>query len=327
MSKKVVLVAGILLAAGAAAAISAPSLIDDLADGVGHATQRISQAIGVSDEEAAPAREERRSRRAKQRRGDEERADEAQSAEHEDSGKPAREVRGKGQRGKERLARQDEEDGEWLRRGAKAREALGGAGSRRTGRRGPGGEAPGCAGRSGQTSGSRSAGSTRTATARSTCMSSCSPRPSGLPRAPGILQALRHRRRRQVREEFGRATRDDSPRWTRRCGDATQGGRSKAATWYRLTPDEGSVTATIQPNACSLMRGPWQRSGTGSTQVNTLARASALGRSAPLGALLDARDTAEQSPGGRNIYPCARLSCARRRERRRDTYLIISTLR
>ncbi|MET0194647.1 MAG: EF-hand domain-containing protein [Hyphomicrobiaceae bacterium] len=112
MSKKVVLVAGVLLAAGAAAAISAPSLFDDLADGVGHATQRVSQAIGVSDEEAAPAREQRRSRRAKQRRGDEERADEAQSAEHVDAGKPSREVGGKGQRGNDRLARQEDEDGE-----------------------------------------------------------------------------------------------------------------------------------------------------------------------------------------------------------------------
>ena len=117
MSKKVVLVAGILLAAGAAAAISAPSLrgqrhgslLDDLADGVGRATQHVSQAIGVSDEEAAPTREERRSRRAKQRRGEEERVDDTQAAEHEDSSKPPREARGKGLRGKERVARQDED--------------------------------------------------------------------------------------------------------------------------------------------------------------------------------------------------------------------------
>jgi hypothetical protein len=111
MGKKVVLVAGILLAAGAAAAISAPSLLDELADGVGHATQRVSQAIGVSDE-AAPSREERRSRRAKQRRGDEERGDEAQSAGNEDAGNPAHETRGKGQRRKDRQARLDEEAGE-----------------------------------------------------------------------------------------------------------------------------------------------------------------------------------------------------------------------
>jgi EF-hand domain pair len=120
MSKNVVLVAGILLAAGAAAAISAPSLrgqrhgslLDDLTDGVGRATQRVSQAIGVSDEEAAPTREERRSRRARQRRGDEARVDDAQAAEHEDDSKPSREARGKGLRGKERLARQDEDGGE-----------------------------------------------------------------------------------------------------------------------------------------------------------------------------------------------------------------------
>jgi EF-hand domain pair len=119
MSKKVVLVAGILLAAGAVAAISVPSLrgqrhgslIDDLTDGVGRATQQISQAIGVSDE-AAPTREERRIRRAKQRRGDEERADAAQAAVQEDSSKPSREARGKGLRGKERVARQDEDDGD-----------------------------------------------------------------------------------------------------------------------------------------------------------------------------------------------------------------------
>jgi len=119
MSKKVVLVASILVAAGAAAAISAPSLrgqrhgslLDDLTNGVGRATQHISQAIGVADEEAAPTREERRGRRAKQRRGDEGRGDEAQAAEHEDTSKPSREARGNGMRGKERLAQQDDDDG------------------------------------------------------------------------------------------------------------------------------------------------------------------------------------------------------------------------
>src|SRR5262245_56823417 len=119
MSKKVVLVASILVAAGAAAAISAPSLrgqrhgslLDDLANGVGRARQQVSQAIGVSDEEAAPAREERRGRRARQRRGEEERVDDAQVTEQED-GRPLREARGKGMRGKERLARQEEDDGD-----------------------------------------------------------------------------------------------------------------------------------------------------------------------------------------------------------------------
>jgi hypothetical protein len=117
MSKKVVLVASLLVAAGAAAAISAPSLrgqrhgslLDDLTDGLGRATQQVSQAIGVSDEDVAPSREERKGRRAKQRRGGEDRAvDEA--AETEESKAP-REARGKGWRGKERLARQDDDDG------------------------------------------------------------------------------------------------------------------------------------------------------------------------------------------------------------------------
>ena len=93
MSKTVVLVAGILVAVGAAAAVSAPSLrgqrhgslLDHLADGLGRATHQISQAIGVSDEGAAPSREEGRSRRGKRSR------DEDQSAKADD--KPQREAR------------------------------------------------------------------------------------------------------------------------------------------------------------------------------------------------------------------------------------------
>ncbi|HEU4381433.1 MAG TPA: EF-hand domain-containing protein [Hyphomicrobiaceae bacterium] len=120
MSKKVVLVAGVLLAVGAAAAMSAPSLrgqrhgslLDDLADGVGRATQHISQAIGVFDEAAAPTREGRRGRRAKQRRGDDERADEVQSAESDNGSEPPREARGTGWRGRERQIRQAEDDGD-----------------------------------------------------------------------------------------------------------------------------------------------------------------------------------------------------------------------
>jgi hypothetical protein len=116
MSKKVLLVAGLLVAAGAAAAISAPSLrgqrhgslLDDLTNGLGRATQQVSQAIGVSDEVAAPSREERRGRRAKQRRGGEDSvADEAAEPEE---GKLSREASGKGWRSKERLARQDDDD-------------------------------------------------------------------------------------------------------------------------------------------------------------------------------------------------------------------------
>jgi EF-hand domain pair len=117
MSKKVVLVASLLVAAGAAAAISAPSLrgqrhgslLDDLTDGLGRATQQVSQAIGVSDEDATPSREERRGRRAKQRRSSEDRVAE-DNAEPEESEAP-REARGKGWRGKERVARQDDDDG------------------------------------------------------------------------------------------------------------------------------------------------------------------------------------------------------------------------
>jgi hypothetical protein len=117
MSKKVVLVASLLVAAGAAAAISAPSLrgqrhgslLDDLTDGLGRATQQVSQAIGVSDEDAAPSREERKGRRAKQRRGSEDRA--VDEAAETDENKAPREARGKGWRGKERLARQDDDDG------------------------------------------------------------------------------------------------------------------------------------------------------------------------------------------------------------------------
>jgi hypothetical protein len=109
MSKTVVLVAGILVAVGAAAAVSAPSLrgqrhgslLDHLADGLGRATHQISQAIGVSDEGAAPSREERRSRRGKRSR------DEDQSAKADD--KPQREAR-KGMRRGEQIARQDDED-------------------------------------------------------------------------------------------------------------------------------------------------------------------------------------------------------------------------
>jgi EF-hand domain pair len=115
MGKTVVLVAGILVAAGAAAAVSAPSLrgqrhgtlLDDLADGLGRATHQISQAIGVSDEGAAPSREERRSRRGKRSR-DEDQADKAESAASED-GRPQRETR-KGMRRGEQIARQDEDD-------------------------------------------------------------------------------------------------------------------------------------------------------------------------------------------------------------------------
>jgi hypothetical protein len=117
MSKKVVLVASLLVAAGAAAAISAPSLrgqrhgslLDDLTDGLGRATQHVSQAIGVSDEDAARSREERKGRRAKQRRGSEDRA--VDEAAETDENKAPREARGKGWRGKERLARQDDDDG------------------------------------------------------------------------------------------------------------------------------------------------------------------------------------------------------------------------
>jgi hypothetical protein len=118
MSKTVVLVAGILVAAGAAAAVSAPSLrgqrhgtlLDDLADGVGRATQRISQAIGASDEGVAPSREERRSRRGKRSR-EEDQADsddKSEAATNEDS-RPRRETR-KGMRRGEQIARQDDED-------------------------------------------------------------------------------------------------------------------------------------------------------------------------------------------------------------------------
>jgi hypothetical protein len=116
MSKKVVLVASVLVAAGAAAAISAPSLrgqrhgslLDDLTDGLGRATQQVSQAIGVSDEDAAPSREERKGRR-KLRRASEDRV--AEDAAEPDESKAPREARGNGWRGKERLARQDDDDG------------------------------------------------------------------------------------------------------------------------------------------------------------------------------------------------------------------------
>ena len=115
MSKTVVLVAGILVAAGAAAAVSAPSLrgqrhgtlLDDLADGLGRATHQISQAIGVSDDGAAPSREERRSRRGKRSR-DEGQAAKAEAAASEDD-KPQREAR-KGMRHGEQIGRQDKED-------------------------------------------------------------------------------------------------------------------------------------------------------------------------------------------------------------------------
>jgi EF hand domain-containing protein len=117
MSKKVVLVASLLVAAGAAAAISAPSLrgqrhgslLADLTDGLGQATQHVSQAIGVSDEDAAPSREERKGRRAKQRRASEDRV--ADDAADPQESKAPREARGKGWRSKERLARQDDDDG------------------------------------------------------------------------------------------------------------------------------------------------------------------------------------------------------------------------
>ncbi len=118
MGKTVVLVAGILVAAGAAAAVSAPSLrgqrhgtlLDDLADGLGRATHQISQAIGVSDEGAAPSREERRSRRGKRSRDEDQAAntDKAEVATSED-GRPQRETR-KGMRRGEQIGRQDEED-------------------------------------------------------------------------------------------------------------------------------------------------------------------------------------------------------------------------
>jgi hypothetical protein len=117
MNKKVVLVASLLVAAGAAAAISAPSLrgqrhgtlLDDLTEGLGRATHQVSQAIGGSDEDAAPSREERKGRRAKQRRGGEDRV--AEDAAEPDESKAPREARGKAWRGKERLARQDDDDG------------------------------------------------------------------------------------------------------------------------------------------------------------------------------------------------------------------------
>src|SRR5262249_14375700 len=95
MGKKVVLVAGVLVATGAVAAISAPSLrgqrhgplLDDLADGFGRVTQQVSQAVGASEEGAATSREERRSRRAGKRR-DEARSDNSDVADSED--KPQR---------------------------------------------------------------------------------------------------------------------------------------------------------------------------------------------------------------------------------------------
>ncbi len=75
MSKTVVLVAGILVAAGAAAAVSAPSLrgqrhgtlLDDLADGLGRATHQIPRCVGevsvgpalAARKDASPNRPER----------------------------------------------------------------------------------------------------------------------------------------------------------------------------------------------------------------------------------------------------------------------------
>jgi hypothetical protein len=117
MSKKVVLVASLLVAAGAAAAVSAPSLrgqrhgslLEDIAAGFGRATQQVSQAVGIADEDAAPSREERRSRRGKQRRGAEDRSVDTQAVDREEDKQP-REARGNGSRGKDRLARQDDDD-------------------------------------------------------------------------------------------------------------------------------------------------------------------------------------------------------------------------
>jgi len=46
---------------------------------------------------------------------------------------------------------------------------------------------------------------------------------------------------------------------TRRLTALTASTLFLTATWYCLTP-EGPVTATVQPNAWSLMRRPWQPS-------------------------------------------------------------------
>jgi len=51
---------------------------------------------------------------------------------------------------------------------------------------------------------------------------------------------------------------------TRRLTAPTASTLFLTATWYRLTP-VGSVTATVQPNACALMHGRCQRSHRSST--------------------------------------------------------------
>jgi hypothetical protein len=132
MSKKVVLVASLLVAAGAAAAVSAPSLrgqrhgslLEDIAAGFGRATQQVSQAVGIADEDAAPSREERRSRRGKQRRGAEDRSDDAQAVDREEDKQP-RDGNASQARRERRWAEQDrgardEDDVEPRRRGSLA---------------------------------------------------------------------------------------------------------------------------------------------------------------------------------------------------------------
>jgi len=71
MNKIVVLIVGVLVAAGTVAAMSAPSfhgqrlggLFDDLLDGIGRTGERISQRFNAEGMDGASAREERKGRR------------------------------------------------------------------------------------------------------------------------------------------------------------------------------------------------------------------------------------------------------------------------